>query len=122
MNVKSYKKTVTSKAWAKKNASKWYRIMATAGDGIGLSKERTPEDVVKGTPKVITAKGLENVYSLYINLAMDTVGANIGSQAWNNLTEKDILKMLNNIAKELGLKGYDSLEKQIKTDGLKIID
>lgn len=102
-----------SKPWAKSVAGKWHNIMTTAN---AISKERTPEEVVAGTPKTISSKGVSVIFNLFMNAGMDSVGANIASQTWNSLSEKDFLEMVNNVAKELGLSSYQSVENFRKTD------
>jgi len=112
-----YKKKVLTKAWAKKVANKWHGVLTNAGDKHGISKERTPEEIVAGSPKIITQSGIKNVFNRFINSAMDDMGANIGSQVWNSMDEKDILKMVNNILSVWNIKGYDKIEGKIpKTD------
>lgn len=118
--IKAYRKKVQSKDFAKKVKSKWSYVLTNAGDKNGLSKERSPQDVIDKKPRVISPNGIKNLWKLYINVGMDDVGANIASQAWNGMSDKDILKMVNNVAKEIGIKGWDGIEKLPLSDGMKL--
>lgn len=114
-------KKVTSKAWAKKMKDKWHNMLTSANV---LSKELTPRQVIDKVPKEITKDGMKRIYGAFINAMMDDVGANVGSQAWNQMTPDDVLKMVNNVASTWKLRGYGSIEgnKVPKSDGLKLVE
>lgn len=104
-NMAKYAKKILTVKWAKdqKVKEKFDRVMTNAGDKSGLAPEMTPVDMIAGKPSIVSKKGMENFRTKLKSVYSLDVGVNIAEQTVDYLTDEQVLKIINNIRKAMGL-------------------
>ena len=113
--IKKTSKLIQTKSWAKKNYSQFTELLTTSGDNIGLKDKNDPEptyqDLNAGIFGLISKKGKENLILRLIQVISKSVGVNIATQSVEKLDEKMLLKVVNNIATEIGTTKKEGFKK-----------